>query len=44
MIRYSNEPLSLGGSCQGCGAPEWIAQEIQFAVPRQFRRNPRLNE
>ena len=44
MIRYGNEPLAISGSCQGCGEPEWIAQEIQFAVPRQFKRHPRVND
>jgi protein SCO1/2 len=44
MIRYGNEPLSIWGSCQGSGEPEWIAQEIQFAVPREFKRHPRVND
>jgi protein SCO1 len=44
MLRYGNESLSLWGSCQGSGEPDWIAQEIQFAVPRQFRRHPLVNE
>jgi protein SCO1/2 len=44
MLRYGNEPLSIWGSCQGNAAPEWIAQEIQFAVPREFKRHPRVNE
>ena len=44
MIRYGNEPLSLWGSCQGSGEPEWIAQEIQFAIPREFRKSPKVNE
>lgn len=44
MVRYGNEPLSIWGSCQGSGQPEWMAQEIQFAVPREFKRHPRVNE
>jgi protein SCO1/2 len=44
MIRYGNEPLSIWGTCQGSGEPGWIAQEIQFAVPREFKRNPRVND
>jgi protein SCO1/2 len=44
MIRYGNEPLSLWGSCQGSGEPDWIAREIQFAVPREFKRHPLVND
>ena len=44
MLRYGNEPLAIWGSCQGSGEPEWIAQEIQFAVPREFKRHPRVND
>jgi len=44
MIRYGNEPLSIWGSCQGSGDPQWMAQEIAFAIPRQFKRHPRVNE
>jgi protein SCO1 len=44
MLRYGNEPQSIWGSCQGSAEPEWIAQEIQFAVPREFKRHPRINE
>ena len=44
MLRYGNEPLALWGTCQGSGEPEWIAQEIQFAIPRQFKRHPAVNE
>jgi len=44
MVRYGNEPLSIWGSCQGSGQPEWMAQEIQFAIPREFKRHPRVNE
>ena len=44
MIRYGNEPLAIWGSCQGSGEPHWIAQEIQFAVPREFKRHPRVND
>jgi protein SCO1/2 len=43
MIRYGNEALSIWGGCQGSGEPEWIAQEIQFAVPREFKRHPGVN-
>lgn len=44
MVRYGYEPLSIWGSCQGNGEPEWMAQEIQFAIPRQFKRHPRVND
>ena len=44
MIRYGNESLTIWGSCQGNGEPEWLAQEIQFAVPREFKKNPLVNE
>ncbi len=44
MLRYGNEPLSIWGTCQGSGKPEWIAQEVGFAIPREFKRNPRINE
>jgi protein SCO1 len=44
MLRYGNEPLAIWGSCQGSAEPEWIAQEIQFAVPRRFKRHPRVND
>lgn len=44
MLRYGNEPMALWGTCQGSGEPEWIAQEIGFAIPRQFKRHPAVNE
>jgi protein SCO1/2 len=44
MLRYGNEPLAIWGTCQGSAEPEWIAQEIGFAVPRQFKRHPRVND
>ena len=44
MIRYGNEPMAIWGTCQGSAEPEWIAQEIGFAVPRQFKKHPRVNE
>jgi protein SCO1/2 len=44
MLRYGNEPMALWGTCQGNGAPEWISQEIGFAIPRQFKRQPKVNE
>jgi protein SCO1/2 len=44
MLRYGNEPLAIWGSCQGSADPEWIAQEIQFAVPRAFKRHPQVND
>jgi len=44
MIRYGNERACVWGTCQGSGEPEWIAQEIGFAIPREFKRNPALNE
>ena len=44
MLRYGNEPLAIWGTCQGSAEPEWIAQEIGFAVPRAFKRHPRVNE
>lgn len=44
MLRYGNEPMALWGTCQGSGEPAWIAQEIGFAVPRQFKKRPAINE
>jgi len=44
MLRYGNEPMALWGTCQGSGEPEWIAQEIGFAIPRQFKKHPAVNE
>ena len=44
MLRYGNEPMCIWGTCQGSAKPEWIAQEIGFAVPRQFKKNPRVND
>jgi protein SCO1 len=44
MLRYGNEPMSIWGTCQGSAEPRWIAQEIGFAVPREFKVHPRVNE
>jgi protein SCO1 len=44
MLRYGNEPMAIWGTCQGSAEPEWIAQEIGFAVPRRFKRHPRVND
>jgi protein SCO1/2 len=44
MLRYGNEPQAIWGTCQGSGEPAWIAQEIQFAVPREFKTHPLVNE
>ena len=44
MLRYGNEPMAIWGTCQGSAEPEWIAQEIGFAVPREFKRHPRVND
>lgn len=44
MIRYGNEPMALWGTCQGSGEPEWMATEIGFAIPRQFKKHPAINE
>lgn len=44
MLRYGNEPMALWGTCQGSAAPDWIAQEIGFAVPREFKKHPAINE
>ena len=44
MLRYGNEPLAIWGTCQGSAEPDWIAQEIGFAVPRRFKRRPRVND
>jgi protein SCO1 len=44
MLRYGNEPMSLWGTCQGSAEPDWIAQEIGFAIPRQFKKHPAVNE
>jgi protein SCO1/2 len=44
MIRYGNEPMALWGTCQGSGKPEWMATEIGFSIPREFKRHPAVNE
>ncbi|MCU1331386.1 MAG: SCO1/SenC family protein [Candidatus Angelobacter sp.] len=44
MLRYGNEPMALWGTCQGSGEPPWIAQEIGFAIPREFKKHPAINE
>jgi protein SCO1/2 len=44
MIRYGNEPMAIWGMCQGSAEPEWIAEEIGFAIPRKFKRRPRVND
>ena len=44
MLRYGNESLAIWGTCQGSAEPDWIAQEIGFAVPRRFKRRPRVND
>ena len=44
MLRYGNEPLCIWGTCQSGAEPEWIAQEIGFAVPRELKRSPAVNE
>ena len=44
MLRYGNEATCVWGTCQGSGEPEWIAQEIGFAIPRAFKREPAVNE
>ena len=44
MLRYGNEPMAIWGTCQGSAEPEWIAQEIGFAVPREFKKHPRVND
>ncbi|MFL5310073.1 MAG: SCO family protein [Myxococcales bacterium] len=44
MLRYGNEPLAIWGTCQGSAEPDWIAQEIGFAIPRRFKRQPRVND
>ena len=44
MLRYGNEALAIWGTCQGSAEPDWIAQEIGFAVPRRFKRQPRVND
>jgi protein SCO1 len=44
MLRYGNEPMSIWGTCQGSAEPEWIATEIGFAIPRQFKKHPTINE
>src|SRR4029453_7703171 len=40
MLRYGNEPTCVWGTCQGSAEPEWIAQEIGFAIPRAFKKRP----
>jgi protein SCO1 len=44
MLRYGNEHTAVWGTCQSSAEPEWIAQEIGFAIPREFKRHPRVNE
>jgi protein SCO1 len=44
MLRYGNEPMAIWGTCQGSAEPDWIAQEIGFAIPRRFKRQPRVND
>jgi protein SCO1/2 len=44
MLRYGNEPMAIWGTCQGSAEPAWIAQEIGFAIPRAFKKHPRVNE
>lgn len=44
MLRYGNEPMAIWGMCQGSADPAWIAREVQFAVPRKFKRHPRVND
>lgn len=44
MVRYGNEPMALWGTCQGSGKPEWMATEIGFSIPREFKRHPAVNE
>ena len=44
MLRYGNEPMAIWGTCQGSADPVWIAQEIQFAVPRALKRHPNVND
>jgi protein SCO1/2 len=44
MLRYGNEPMALWGTCQGSAEPEWIATEIGFAIPREFKKHPAVNE
>jgi len=44
MLRYGNEPMALWGTCQGSGEPDWIAQEIGFAIPRGLKKHPGVNE
>ena len=44
MLRYGNERTCVWGTCQGSAEPEWIAQEIGFAIPREFKKHPAVNE
>ena len=44
MLRYGNEAACIWGTCQGSAEPEWIAQEIGFAIPREFKKHPAVNE
>jgi protein SCO1/2 len=44
MLRYGNEAMAIWGTCQGSAEPDWIAQEIGFAIPRRFKRHPRVND
>ena len=44
MLRYGNEPMAIWGMCQGSAEPDWIAEEIGFAIPREFKRHPRVND
>lgn len=42
MLRYGNEPLSQWSSIQGSAKPEWIAEEISFVVPQQFKTHQHM--
>ena len=44
MLRYGNEPIAIWGPAKGSAEPEWIAEAIGFAIPRQFKRHPRVND
>ena len=44
MLRYGNEPTCVWGTCQASAEPDWIAQEIGFAIPREFKKHPAVNE
>jgi protein SCO1/2 len=38
MVRVGNEPVAQWAACQGEAAPEWLAKEIGFVIPRSLAK------